>query len=206
MSDQKVENITVSVRIRPLNERELSSGDTCAWQTENNNSIKEISGTRNFLYDKVYNKDVDTREIFYCQGIEVIEKAISGYNGCIFCYGQTGSGKTYTMHGCKKTNPGIVPLSIDHIFLIIEKSPNKEFLIRCSYIEIYNESVNDLLNPSSLNLQLAEDKKVNFIIEWYKNNWSNRKSMHFSSSGVFFASFGREAQEHCKHELQPKVF
>ena len=51
-------------------------------------------------------------------------------------------------------------LSIDNIFLIIQKSHNKEFLVRCSYIEIYNESINDLLNPNSLNLQLQEDKKV----------------------------------------------
>jgi centromeric protein E len=90
----------------------------------------------------------------------VIEKSISGYNGCIFCYGQTGSGKTHTMHGNIKTNPGLVPISIDKIFNLMQESPGKEFLIRCSYIELYNESINDLLNPNLLNLQLAEDRRV----------------------------------------------
>ena len=160
MDEKRIENITVAVRIRPLNSRELASNDTSIWDIDNVIGIKEKSGPRSFIYDKVYSEASETTEIFFNHGQAVIEKCISGYNGCIFCYGQTGSGKTYTMHGVRKTNPGIVPLSIDQIFSIIQKSHDKEFLIRCSYIEIYNESVNDLLNPNSLNLQLAEDKKV----------------------------------------------
>ena len=98
-------------------------------------------------------------QIFNELGNSVVEKCLNGYNGCIFCYGQTGSGKTFTMHGAKKT-PGIVPLATESLFTYIKKSVKKEFLIRCSYIEIYNESVNDLLNSNLLNLQLAEDKLV----------------------------------------------
>ena len=160
MTDKTVENITVSVRIRPLNDRELSSGDVTTWETENDNCIKEKSGSRSFVYDKVYDESQPTPEVFKCQGMGVIEKCIEGFNGCIFCYGQTGSGKTHTMHGVRKVNPGMVPMSIEHIFTKIQLSTGKEFLIRCAYIEIYNESINDLLNPASLNLQLAEDKKV----------------------------------------------
>lgn len=158
-----IENITVSVRIRPLNQRELTSGGESIWLIDSGNSIKEKSGPRVFTYDQVYNESTETTEIFMHQGLQVIEKCLAGFNGCIFCYGQTGSGKTHTMHGIRKTNPGLVPLSIDQIFSTIQKSQGKEFLIRCSYIEIYNESVNDLLNPNLLNLQLAEDKKVRFI-------------------------------------------
>jgi centromeric protein E len=61
------------------------------------------------------------------------------------------------MHGNRSKAPGIVPLAIDTIFAYIEETPEKEFLFRCSYIEIYNECVNDLLS-NSLNLQLQEDK------------------------------------------------
>lgn len=85
---------------------------------------------------------------------------MEGYNGCIFCYGQTGSGKTFTMHGSRKDNPGIVPLAIDTIFTYIQQTSDKQFLLRCSYLEVYNECINDLLNPSSLNLQIQEDKQV----------------------------------------------
>ncbi|OMJ80263.1 hypothetical protein SteCoe_19521 [Stentor coeruleus] len=159
MEQKTIENITVSVRIRPLNPRELASGGEKIWENSGSAVIKDKTGVRSFIYDQVYTETTDTQEIFINQGVEVIEKCMSGYNGCIFCYGQTGSGKTHTMHGVRKTNPGVVPLSIDYIFNTVQQSSNKEFLIRCSYIEIYNESINDLLNQSLLNLQIAEDKR-----------------------------------------------
>lgn len=162
MNDKKVENITVGVRIRPLNQRELTSGGHSIWLNPSSTSIKEKQGPRTFSFDAVYTESSNTFDIFNQQGTPVIEKCISGYNGCIFCYGQTGSGKTHTMHGKLKQSPGIVPISIDKIFSIIQTSSNKEFLIRCSYVELYNESLNDLLNPKLLNLQLAEDKRVRF--------------------------------------------
>ena len=84
---------------------------------------------------------------------------MEGYNGCMFCYGQTGSGKTYTMHGIKPRSPGIVPLSIETIFAYIHETIDKEFVVSCSYLEIYNECVNDLLDPNKTNLTLREDKK-----------------------------------------------
>ncbi|OMJ68385.1 hypothetical protein SteCoe_34172 [Stentor coeruleus] len=159
MGERTIENISVSVRIRPLNQRELTSGGEKIWEKVGESEIKEKAGARSFAYDRVYSENTETGEIFEYQGVQVIEKCIAGFNGCIFCYGQTGSGKTHTMHGIRKTNPGLVPLSIDHIFSMIQRSSGKEFLIRCAYIEIYNESINDLLNPNLLNLQLAEDKR-----------------------------------------------
>lgn len=153
------ENITVAVRIRPLQERELSSGSEISWERSDITTIKEVKGTREFYFDRVYDQSTTTSQIFNDIAKPVIEKCLSGYNGCIFCYGQTGSGKTFTMHGAKKF-PGIVPIAIESIFELIRASFNKEFLIRCSYIEIYNEYVNDLLDNNRLNLQLAEDSRV----------------------------------------------
>ena len=72
-----------------------------------------------------------------------------GYNGTIFAYGQTGCGKTHTMIGLKgdKSQKGIIPNAFDHIFGYFDDSNNnnKKFLIRCSYLEIYNEQIRDLL-------------------------------------------------------------
>jgi len=153
------ENITVAVRIRPLMDRELTNGSEISWERSDSTTIKELKGTREFFFDRVYDPSTTTPQIFSDIARPVIEKCLTGYNGCIFCYGQTGSGKTFTMHGIKKY-PGIVPLAIESIFEIIQASFNKEFLIRCSYIEIYNEYVNDLLDSNRLNLQLAEDSKV----------------------------------------------
>ncbi|KAF2925733.1 hypothetical protein DAI22_06g073800 [Oryza sativa Japonica Group] len=81
---------------------------------------------------------------------------MKGINGTIFAYGVTSSGKTHTMHG-DQISPGVIPLAVKDIFNIIQETPNREFLLRVSYLEIYNEVVNDLLNPAGQNLRIRED-------------------------------------------------
>jgi hypothetical protein len=158
--ERSQENITVAVRIRPLQDREAENSAELAWEASSSASVKETRGTREFVFDRVYGPLTQTTEVFNDLARVVVEKCMQGYNGCVFCYGQTGSGKTFTMHGQKKT-PGLVPQAIEAIFAYIQRQgAQKVFLIRCSYIEIYNESVNDLLDPNQLNLQLAEDSQV----------------------------------------------
>lgn len=82
------------------------------------------------------------------------------YLGTIFAYGQTSSGKTFTMKGEGKRSPGLIPLAIRDIFNFINQTTNREFLLRVSYMEIYNEIINDLLSPGSSHLKIKEDKKV----------------------------------------------
>ncbi|KAG7258194.1 hypothetical protein CRUP_034601 [Coryphaenoides rupestris] len=67
--------------------------------------------------------------------------------GTIFAYGQTSSGKTFTMMGSDLA-PGVIPLSMEEVFQTIKNFPKKEFLLRVSYLEIYNETVTDLLVDS----------------------------------------------------------
>ena len=79
----------------------------------------------------------------------MVESVMQGYNGTIFAYGQTGCGKTHTMIGVKgdKSQRGIIPNAFDHIFGYFDDAQNmkKKFLIRCSYLEINNECIRDLL-------------------------------------------------------------
>lgn len=87
---------------------------------------------------------------------------MGGYNGTIFAYGQTGCGKTHTMIGVKgdKMQRGIIPNAFDHIFGYFDDATNnkKRFLIRCSYLEIYNEDIRDLLSKNvEQKLDLKED-------------------------------------------------
>jgi hypothetical protein len=75
---------------------------------------------------------------------------LSGYNASIIAYGQTGTGKTYTMEG--EPSPklrGIIPRATEEIFGFIENavSERKKFLVRASYLQIYNEVISDLLKP-----------------------------------------------------------
>ena len=78
----------------------------------------------------------------------IVSNVLEGYNGTIFAYGQTGTGKTFTMEGDRSVAElkGIIPNSFAHIFGHIAKSgDDKNFLVRVSYLEIYNEEVQDLL-------------------------------------------------------------
>jgi centromeric protein E len=70
-------------------------------------------------------------------------------------YGQTSSGKTYTLSGTPN-DPGIIPLAIQDIFEHIQNTPDREFLLRMSYLEIYNENISDLLKPGNDNLKIHE--------------------------------------------------
>jgi len=81
---------------------------------------------------------------------EIVENVIGGYNGTVFCYGQTGAGKTYTMSGnpAAYQHRGIVPRAIAQIFREVDMRVEKEFTVRVSYLEIYNESMYDLLSST----------------------------------------------------------
>ena len=94
---------------------------------------------------------------------------MEGYHGTVFAYGMTGTGKTFSMQGTA-TNPGVIPLAITDIFSYIRETPHREFLLRVSYLEIYNEKIHDLLSTPAANspvsgagqqeeIKLREDSK-----------------------------------------------
>ncbi|XP_057966140.1 kinesin-like protein KIN-7D, mitochondrial isoform X2 [Malania oleifera] len=87
---------------------------------------------------------------------------MEGVNGTVFAYGVTSSGKTHTMHG-DQNSPGIIPLAIKDVFSIIQDTPGREFLLRVSYLEIYNEVINDLLDPTGQNLRVREDVQGTYV-------------------------------------------
>jgi centromeric protein E len=70
---------------------------------------------------------------------------MEGYHGTVFAYGMTGTGKTFSMQGTA-SSPGVIPLAITDIFSYIRETPSREFLLRVSYLEIYNEKIHDLLS------------------------------------------------------------
>ena len=80
-----------------------------------------------------------------------VHAAMEGYNAVIFAYGQTASGKTYTLSGdATGQEPGIIPRAMKDVFSFIRRTEKREYLLRCSYLEIYNESIIDLLAPPGL--------------------------------------------------------
>lgn len=84
---------------------------------------------------------------------------MEGYNGTVFAYGMTGTGKTFSMQGTAN-QPGTIPLAITDIFSYIRENPDREFLLRVSYLEIYNEKIFDLLNQSTPGSTQQEEIKL----------------------------------------------
>ncbi|XP_070289306.1 centromere-associated protein E isoform X2 [Myotis yumanensis] len=137
--------VAVCVRVRPLNSREEALGETTQvyWKT-GNNAVYQVDGSKSFNFDRVFDSNETTKDVYEEIAVPIIDSAIQGYNGTIFAYGQTASGKTFTMMG-SGDYLGVIPRAIHDIFHKIEKFPDREFLLRVSYMEIYNETITDLL-------------------------------------------------------------
>nr|XP_055198517.1 centromere-associated protein E isoform X3 [Nyctereutes procyonoides] len=137
--------VAVCVRVRPLNDREEAlGGDTQVYWKTDNNAIYQVDGSKSFNFDRVFHSNETTKHVYEEIAVPIIDSAIQGYNGTIFAYGQTASGKTYTMMG-SQDYLGVIPRAIHDIFQKIKKFPDREFLLRVSYMEIYNETITDLL-------------------------------------------------------------
>ncbi|WZY95785.1 hypothetical protein YC2023_068114 [Brassica napus] len=157
------ENVTVTVRFRPLSPREIRQGEEVAWYADGETIVRnEYNPTIAYAYDRVFGPTTTTRNVYDVAAHHVVNGAMEGINGTIFAYGVTSSGKTHTMHGDQRS-PGIIPLAVKDAFSIIQETPSREFLLRISYMEIYNEVVNDLLNPAGHNLRIREDKQGTFV-------------------------------------------
>uniref|UniRef100_A0A8D0FTF3 Centromere protein E n=1 Tax=Strix occidentalis caurina TaxID=311401 RepID=A0A8D0FTF3_STROC len=125
-----------------------------------NTDILPINHTK--LNNRVFHSSDNTQQLYEGVAVPIIQSAVQGYNGTIFAYGQTASGKTYTMMG-NEDSVGIIPKAIQHVF----KIPDREFLLRVSYMEIYNETITDLLCDirKKKPLGIREDVNRNTYVE-----------------------------------------
>jgi len=106
-----------------------------------------------------------TKDIYNKRLKKIVDTVVQGYNGTIFLYGQTTSGKTYTMLGTQK-DPGVLPHSLRTLFMAIPKMKGYEFSVKVSYLEIYNELINDLLVPENTNLKILDDPNVITVLNY----------------------------------------
>ena len=162
MLAEKSETVKVVVRCRPLSQKEINEQNECVTNVDMTNhtislcnptNVKEI---KNFTFDYTYG---------WKAAKPILESVMQGYNGTIFAYGQTGTGKTYTMEGTdKEGDKGIIPRSIEWIFSNIKNYANQQFLVRGSFVEIYNEEVRDLLSKNTkAKLNVREKDKVFYL-------------------------------------------
>uniref|UniRef100_A0A0D3ATJ4 Kinesin motor domain-containing protein n=1 Tax=Brassica oleracea var. oleracea TaxID=109376 RepID=A0A0D3ATJ4_BRAOL len=163
----KGEKILVSVRVRPRNDKEKTRNDICDWECVNNttiicnNNLPERSlFPSTYTFDKVFGFDSPTKQVYEDGAKEVALCVLEGINclthffaASIFAYGQTSSGKTYTMSG-------ITEFAMNDIFCYIQKHKEREFTLKFSAIEIYNEAVRDLLSGDNNQLRLLDDPEL----------------------------------------------
>lgn len=156
------------VRCRPMNEKERAakfervvSVDVKLGQILVRNP-KEASASEHpkvFTFDSVYDWNSKQIDLYDETFRPLVDSVLLGFNGTIFAYGQTGTGKTYTMEGVRNDpeRRGVIPNSFEHIFTHISRSQNQQYLVRASYLEIYQEEIRDLLSKDQLRrLELRE--------------------------------------------------
>ncbi|KQK07038.1 kinesin-like protein KIN-7A [Brachypodium distachyon] len=163
-SRSKEEKIFVTVRVRPLSKKELAVKDQVAWDCADSHTIlykappQDRAAPTSYTFDKVFGPTCQT-DLVYADGAkDVAMSALTGINATIFAYGQTSSGKTFTMRGVTES-------AVSDIYGHIENTPEREFIIKISAMEIYNEIVKDLLRPESSPLRLLDDPEKGTIVE-----------------------------------------
>lgn len=158
--NQEKETVKVVIRCRPLSNNEMAaghevvvkmnckSGEIMVYKPQSDEAPKQ------FTFDMTFDWTLSQELIYTSCASNIIENVLEGYNGTIFAYGQTGTGKTHTMTG-QENDPiqkGIMPRSFEDVFKRIEgDSEQTQFLIRASYLEIYNEEIRDLLSKNPRN-------------------------------------------------------
>jgi centromeric protein E len=159
-----VVGVKVYVRLRPLVQRELDEGEHEIKWKYNTAAILEDTGmgTKTRSFDSILPPESNNVDAYDAVAKEMIVKCMTGQNCTIFAYGQTGSGKTWTMMGDDDGKyPGIIPLALRDIFrTVMEKKRDMHYRIKVSFLEIYNEQINDLLNKNleaGKNLSIKKD-------------------------------------------------
>ncbi|KAJ4759957.1 Kinesin-like protein [Rhynchospora pubera] len=169
--------LSVAVKCRPLREAERRRSRHIIQVIDDKNVvvldpdlskdyleiIQNRTKERRYSFDHVYAPGCSNVDV-YRNISSTIAGVIQGLNATVFAYGSTGSGKTYTMVGTTK-DPGLMVLSLNTIFDHIKKDKSSDaFEVSCSYLEVYNEVIYDLLEKSSGHLELREDPQHGIVV------------------------------------------
>ena len=117
--------------------------------------FKNKTKEQQYAFDYAFDKDCILFDIYENTVKFFLPGLLEGFNATVFAYGATGAGKTYTMLGTGE-DPGIMARSLNELFELIEKSSGKEYKLKMSYLEVYNETLRDLLVKGD-NLEMRED-------------------------------------------------
>lgn len=165
-------SIDVAVRVRPLNGMEANETNTVRVMDDRMVVILDpakIEGgqeedylranrsrERRYAFDHAFDENASQETVYQATTQKLLDGVMDGFNASCFAYGATGAGKTYTMLGTA-ANPGCMVLTVGELFERIKADDSKVYRVYLTYLEVYNENIRDLLNPSSGYLDLRED-------------------------------------------------
>jgi len=165
--------VNVYVRVRPAAD---TFGGTCKTCIRSIPAQRQVvhqgansGGTRAFTYDGIFDEASTQEEVYAQLGRPVLHDVLCGIHGCILAYGQTGSGKTFSLletgSDGDTSDCGLVPRIITELFVNIGLDPKNTYEVTVAMFQIYNEQVDDLLEPSSQNLKVRPDQQTK--LGWY---------------------------------------
>ncbi|KAI0538959.1 P-loop containing nucleoside triphosphate hydrolase protein [Xylaria digitata] len=164
-------NINVVVRCRGRNEREVRENSAVVVSTDAvQGKVVDLSmgpsalSNKTYNFDRVFSPAADQSMIYDDVVKPILEEMLSGYNCTIFAYGQTGTGKTYTMSGdmdeafgLLSDAAGIIPRVLHSLFNKLDTEDTESF-VKCSFIELYNEELRDLMSvEENAKLKIFDD-------------------------------------------------
>ena len=175
-------NVKVAVRCRPMSSKEVARGcGNIIEITPTSVHIKSVDAqheNKDFTFDNCYGADSLQTQVYEDLGRPIVAQALDGFNGTIFAYGQTGSGKSFSMMGADDSK-GIIPQLNEDLFEklaekmeMLERNAEKQntnaktkVMVTVSFLEVYNEDIKDLLNPSENKLQIHEHPKHGIYVK-----------------------------------------
>ncbi|KAI3730987.1 hypothetical protein L1987_62169 [Smallanthus sonchifolius] len=163
--DAESGRVRVAVRLRPKNTEEIMADADFFDCVETQPELMKLKLKKNnwsfesYRFDEVFTESASQKRVYEAVAKPVVEGVLNGYNGTIMAYGQTGTGKTYTLGKLGKddaSDRGIMVRALEDI--ISSTSPASDS-VEISYLQIYMESVQDLLAPEKVNIPIVEDPK-----------------------------------------------
>jgi len=165
-------HMLVAVRCRKLLPHEGLAGGRAVLRVSDNNSVIledpqttaaddylriNKSKERRYVFDETFSENAVTRQVFERTARVLIGGVLQGFNATVFAYGATGAGKTHTMLG-NPAEPGIMMLTLQDLFHEVDQQrEDRQFEVKCSFLEVYNENIRDLMCPDGDYLDIRED-------------------------------------------------
>lgn len=158
--------VRVAVRLRPRNGEEMVADADFADCVELQPELKRLKLRKNnwdsdtYEFDEVLTEFASQKRVYEVVAKPVVESVLEGYNGTVMAYGQTGTGKTYTLGRLGEEDAadrGIMLRAMEDI--LTEVSPEND-LVSVSYLQLYMETIQDLLNPANDSISIVEDPKT----------------------------------------------